>query len=423
MKKIHGQTVFDWLHLITGCNLDFSFCESALTRKAVKLDPISIDTATKYSRRISEVIQEKIAAQLPNRFGLVMDSWKQGENLYRALFASYVDTKGVAQYPFLWSFAFDEPTFSTSNLKEFVQDVLEAYGKGVENVMYLVTEYNTVHTSLADELGIPMIGCASHRFDVACHAFLQSSEPILERIQCLMYTLFHRKYRRQIELKTDAEVVFRDAARWSTNFEMLQSFFQLYEFIDQDDPTLAIHIPTAMEMIALKKLLQDLKELRSTSQLVQDPKTNLSDARLMFDEMMKHYPIMQEYIASNSSMVHSPDLENAVVKVLDREVDRLNDEEKKLVDLLREVYLESTGGFPYPAEMEQFIAVRALKKQKMHRCFDIGFIPPTSNLVQRLFDGEMPMRSSYYEDKSLMHLKLNRNLWDASLVCSLVIKS
>jgi hypothetical protein len=56
-------------------------------------------------------------------------------------------------------------------------------------LIYLVADNAAVNTCLADLLGIPMIGCASHRFNLACNKYLESSEVVLQKIESLMTTL------------------------------------------------------------------------------------------------------------------------------------------------------------------------------------------------------------------------------------------
>ena len=63
------------------------------------------------------------------------------------------------------------------------------YGKSLGNLIYLVADNAAVNTRLADLLGIPMIGCASHRFNLACKKYLESSENVLQKIQSLMTSL------------------------------------------------------------------------------------------------------------------------------------------------------------------------------------------------------------------------------------------
>jgi len=48
----------------------------------------------------------------------------------------------------------DETTYTAENHKAFIGDVLELYGKRLQNLIYLVADNAAVSTRLADLLGI-----------------------------------------------------------------------------------------------------------------------------------------------------------------------------------------------------------------------------------------------------------------------------
>jgi hypothetical protein len=92
----------------------------------------------------------------------------------------------------------------------------------------LVTDNAAVNTCLADLLGIPMIGSASHhRFNLACKKYLESSEEVLQKVQSLMANLRHVNQAGKLRTKTDLEPIIRNVTRWSSTFEMLKRFFRL----------------------------------------------------------------------------------------------------------------------------------------------------------------------------------------------------
>ena len=127
----------------------------------------------------------------------------------------------------------------------------------MDNLIYLVADTAAVNTCLADLLGIPMIGCAIHMFNLAFKKYLESRETVLQKIQLLMTNLRQVK---QARTKTDLEPLVRNQKRWSSTYEMLNRFFRLYEFIDKSDEALATHMPTPLEMITLKDVMKDLEQ-------------------------------------------------------------------------------------------------------------------------------------------------------------------
>ena len=209
---------------------------------------------------------------------------------------------------------------------------MELFGKSEESLIYLVADNAAVNTRLSDLLGIPMIGCASHRFNLACKKYLEDSENVIQKIHSLMVNLRQVKQAGKLRTKTPLEPVIRNATRWSSTYEMLKRFFRLQEFIDISDETLAINLPAPLELIALKELMKDLEEFQSTTILLQDSKRNLREVRDIFDEMLKHYESMDYHISSGGGIVHSSDFENAIVKVFDERSEELDFMEKELLE-------------------------------------------------------------------------------------------
>ena len=58
-----------------------------------------------------------------------------------------------------------------------------------------------------------MIGCASHRFNLACKSYLQRYEPTLSKINSLMVTLRNVKQAGKLRTKTALEPVVRNDTR------------------------------------------------------------------------------------------------------------------------------------------------------------------------------------------------------------------
>ena len=332
-----GYNIFNWISWIIEDNLPFSFCERPNTKKFSNLDSISVDTLMKYIKLITERVEKKVADSLPSQFGIIIDGWKEGTTHYIALFASFADNAGVGQYPLLAiAPPFDETTYTAENHKAFIGDVLELFGKSIENLIYLVADNASVNTCLANLLGIPMIGCASHRFNLACKKYLQESEVIIQKIQCLMTTLRQVKQAGKLRTKTPLEPIIRNETRWSSTYEMLKRFTRLQEFIDTTDEALAMNMPTPLEMLALNDLMKDLGEFQTTTVVLQDSKRDLLEVRNVFDEILNHYPTMDYYLSSDGEIVHSPDFEQALVKLIDGEVDDLNSTQKVLLGPFRQ---------------------------------------------------------------------------------------
>jgi hypothetical protein len=276
-------------------------------------------------------MEKRIAHDLPDKFGIIIDGWKDGTTHCIAVFASYSDANGEGQYPLL-SIAPDEQYFTAKTHKAFIIDVLELYGKGLANLVYLVGDNAPVNTCLSDLLEVPFIGCASHRFDMACKKYLEDYEESLSKISCLMGTLRNVKQAGKLRTKKKLSAVLRNDTRWSSTFQMLKRFLEIKDFIDGNDRALAVNIPSGLEMVTLQEVMTDLEEFESATKLLQNCKRTLLEVRAIFDGLLEKYPNMHHYISSDSSFVHSPAFENGIVKVQSEQLDDMSPEEKELLE-------------------------------------------------------------------------------------------
>jgi hypothetical protein len=179
--------------------------------------------------------------------------------------------------------------------------------------LYLVADNAAVNTCLADLLEIPMIGCASHRFNLACKSYLKKYEANISKINSLMVSLRNVKQAGKLRTRTPLEPVTRNDTRWSSTYDMLLRFFRIREFLDDTDSALVHYMPTPLEVNELSLALDDLKEFESTTKLLQDEKRTMSEVRVIFDAILSRYPEMERYISKCGNIVHSPSFETAIV--------------------------------------------------------------------------------------------------------------
>ncbi|ETL89653.1 hypothetical protein L917_11446, partial [Phytophthora nicotianae] len=70
-------------------NLPLSFCENRAARRYTNLDPICVETLVSAMDSLTRVVERAIAAELPERFGLLFDGWTHASQHFIAAFACY----------------------------------------------------------------------------------------------------------------------------------------------------------------------------------------------------------------------------------------------------------------------------------------------------------------------------------------------
>ena len=118
------------------------------------------------------------------------------------------------------------------------------------------------NTNLASEyLRVPMVGCASHRLNLAVKQYLKPHEDLLMKIQSLMKKFFTGKQRALLRKKTHLPPVLRCTTRWSGDFNLLSKLFEITPFLNPADPDLVDFILLPKEDSIGKKIMEHLGKI------------------------------------------------------------------------------------------------------------------------------------------------------------------
>ena len=106
--------------------------------------------------------------------------------------------------------------------------MLEIYNKKVEDVVALIGDNVAVNKSFARNLGIPFIGCASHRFNLAVKDILEDNQLIISKVQSIMRKLSYQIPAANLRQFTHLRAVLNNETRWSSTYQMLKRYSVKY---------------------------------------------------------------------------------------------------------------------------------------------------------------------------------------------------
>jgi hypothetical protein len=372
-----------WLTWIVNRNLPLSVVETKEFRDYSCLDSIGVDTLTKYLRLVDMEIEKNLKDELPQRFGLLIDGWTEGTTHYYGLFAAY--RKGTVNYQRFLTISppFDETEYGAISQASFIVDTVEAFDRTKESILFLVGDNTNTNPATATKLGVPFIGCASHRFNLAVQSYLDTYDEIITSINNLMKVLTNVKKAGKLRMNTPLEPVTRNVTRWSSTYSMVERFFRLKEHLDQSDVDLLRHIPSGPQVVLLEALRKDLKTFDTVTKRLQLADISLLDVRLIFDELVKNYPSMSSRLGADARIVKFPYFESGICKVIDGQEEHLSLEESTILSQLKLEYIDLSDSNTETIDLVE----RALKKRRKKNTLymDLTFIPPTSNVVERSF--------------------------------------
>ena len=110
-------------------------------------------------------------------FCLILDGWSNGSSThFCGVFANWTDINGkeclrlLANEPLI-----DQSNQNAPNHVNYLTAVLELYGKNWENVICLVSDNTNLNPAIANLVNKPLIGCASHKFQLAVKQYFSGS--------------------------------------------------------------------------------------------------------------------------------------------------------------------------------------------------------------------------------------------------------
>ncbi|RLN95492.1 hypothetical protein BBJ28_00019948 [Nothophytophthora sp. Chile5] len=355
---------------------------------------------------------------MPDHFGLVIDGWSHAAEHYLAVFACY-EIDGIGQYPLLAMAPLinDESgdDRSARTHQAFLDTMLHRdYGKKVSDCLFIVGDNCAVNKKLDTLLDIPLVGCASHRLNLAVQAYLLQYEEDLDTIHTLMKKLRTLNHVAKLRLKTPLRPIVRQDTRWSSTYTMVERYFCLATFLSADDDEICELLPSARSVKRLRSLHDDLARIENVSKALQGTNVTMMDARVWYDGLVDVEPSFERYLA---------DFEVGCCKVLASEAARLTRAETIAVESFVMEADESdddTDGGSFVLQLERTRKRKRAQNQNEYAL--LPCIPPTSNMVERFFIlaritfGHERHSITPYTLEMILFLRVNKRIWDVHTV-------
>lgn len=422
--------VWGWMDLVVKGLLPFSVTENEVYRKHIRYAPISRPTLSKYLSQMTTRVEQKIAKLLPSKFAIVFDGWSAGDTHYIACYASYPsESKNGFTTSLLGFSPLDEELGqSAAHHRSYIEFVLELFDKQLENIVAIIGDNCSCNKALADILGCPLIGCASHRYNLCVKDMIQDSTTVIDKVQAVMKKLRYPIPAATLRQHTHLRAKCHNVTRWSSTASMLHRFQKIKEFIPELGIEEVIDImPTSREQRTIERLTAQFVDFDSVTKSLQRDDISLAEVRTLFDGMIDAYPGTKSRLSPTASIVHSPIFESGLVKIQNNQAGNLSDAEQHATRALKTTSKQSESAAD--GEIVSF-AQRLLKRRRTEavECgyLDTRFLSPTSNICERLFskagyalsDRRKKISPVSFEQQLFLHA--NSDLWDVSEVHSML---
>jgi hypothetical protein len=139
----------------------------------------------------------KIAELLPKHFGVVFDGWADGHQRHIvAWFACFWDAERGCRMKLLLTCGplLDGTNQDEDNHIATLISVFLRYGRDKECLLFLSGENCSTNTSMANKMGVPRVGCASHRLNLTVQKILAPHKEILNKASAVMKFKKKKRY-------------------------------------------------------------------------------------------------------------------------------------------------------------------------------------------------------------------------------------
>lgn len=480
------QRIFSWLDIVINTLQPFSFVECKTIRAHIGHDSISRNTLTKYMGLLAGVVEEKIMDVLPDKFAIVFDGWSTSDRIhYLGMYATFPLAKPVYEQKRKKRKTMNDGEQEENEEDEVVDDeddmVVRRYGQvllsfapiggdsskqdadaHVEHTTYVLAKYNRtwnnvvcligdncpVNKSFANKVNRPLIGCASHRLNLAVQKSMDGIEGILMKVNGLMKKLGNLVAQAKLSKFTHLKPVVRNATRWSSTYEMVKRYQELKRFLPElQVPEIDNLLLTVVEERELLRSYTKLHELNEVTKKLQYENWTLADVRFHFDCILEGFPRWEHYLGTGinlqegqSTIVHSAYFESAIVKLQLNRENELNASELRALRRIK--YWCDDTPQTEDRRVANYESLSIVDKAKLRKremtqgrsygssstYMDPHFLLPTSNMCERLFSkagwalSERRSQTLPSNFESQMFLNINRELWGGKDVNDLVMK-
>jgi hAT family C-terminal dimerisation region len=453
MFDTRSTNVFKWLEWIIMDEHELAFCEKDLTRGNANLEPISVKTLKKYLFKVVNAVEKKISAKamaLATSYALVFDGWSEASKHFIGMYIVY-PAKEVDADPVLHLLAFaplhDETNFTAENHANFIKATLNWYSLSADRLFCLIGDNCSTNKATANRLGVPLLGCRSHRFNLSVEQYLRKFPAAeSELVGKLMSKLATLKQSGRLRLMTALCPIKRNVTHWTGVPDM---FFQRFErllpnlnLVDGNDELMDF-IPSAAQNKNIRERKQALADFKYVTIALQRHDMTIKESDVLFRSIINAYKDFnfETHLGAHSDIMHDKPLESAVLKIQSNKENTLTDLEKGAVEKLLRRSLSvqqhddagGAGGSCAEDDGQLSFAERALKprqrvqdKVEGNKYVNTRFLLPTSCVVERLFSQAKRVFSPHRRRlnvktlEALLFLNQNRMLWNLALVAAVV---
>jgi hypothetical protein len=460
------KAVYAWIRLITLENVSLSSVDKEEFRKFAVVEKTCSKTVRATMLQLTELVERKISSGMGDRGALMFDGWSVNNMHYVAVYGCYmrkhkvllrgrvtymeevaVDLLAMSPMPAVDPDApvtAETTTFNAAAHRTFFENTLGYYGLDTDWIVCLIGDNCSVNLKLADDLGVPIVGCDNHKLNLEVQALL--ADPThgvqISRIIGLAHDAMKAAKTKNtiaaaLRNLTSLMPVMYSKTRWNGKVALLQRYERIKEAMAQVPGIVVLDDEDQAMLTVYRKKLEVVDEC---SRFLQTDRLKVATCRFALDMLMEKTAAMANfnlgtgYIGPDANIIHNPEFQSGVIKLQNGEAATLSQDERDAVQSLLlhhgddpvevlEIPGEEVEAVPGRNRFaEQLAKRRRLEEAALTEYADCSYIMGSTAKVERLFskarhlmpDCRKNMTPLLFE--AILFLKENAAYWNLALV-------
>ena len=214
--------------------------------------------------------------------------------LLTGLFISLPAKDAIGQYNvYLLAFAplLDQTALTAVNHRNFILSIMDDYKLSEQKLICLIGDNCSTNTATANQMGLPLLGCRSHRFNLAVEKYVDHYlKTEADKVGKLMSKLSTLKEAARLRIATPLRPVRRNVTRWLGVIKMFERYEKLQPSLHVSSQAIAEFVPTVSEQMNIKKYQQPLADFKAVTLTLQSQTMTMADSEELFQTIIAEYP-------------------------------------------------------------------------------------------------------------------------------------
>jgi len=211
--------------------------------------------------------------------------------------------------------------------EELLDSTIAMYKLTKANILCIIGDNCNTNKCLARQWGIPLVGCASHRFNLAVKHWMEDQPGLMDAIKKLStlmstkacnlraaHTLRHltlHAYGKELRAQQMNET------RWTSIFTMVERYFRIKEQLEKIKALLPYCL-SVTENLRVRDAFEHLAVFKLITVEIQAKGMDLGHCRKQFDTLLEceSYQVMSDYLHPRAEIVDFADFESGILKIM-----------------------------------------------------------------------------------------------------------